>query len=168
MQNVDTVIEQGCPMRVALLLPFLLLSVGCAHQSAMTAPNAPMPTVTPGWITPAEAVFAANEDPQRGISGTFVFTVKNTDVTEDRIYLNSERDYRHQLALNVWLDAAQREALQKQLGMPLEYLVNRRLLVQGTARRTTIAFTHDGKPSGKYYFQTQLQVSDPRHVRFAP
>ncbi len=98
---------------------------------------------------PAEAVFAANEDPQRGISGTFVLTVKNTDVTEDRIYLNSERDYRHQPALNVSLDAAQREALQKQLGMPLEYLVNRRLLVQGTARRTTIAFHRDGKPSGK-------------------
>jgi len=168
MHNVGTVIEQGCPMRVALLLPFLLLSVGCAHQTAMNAPNAPMPTVTPGWITPAEAVFAANEDPQRGISGTFVFTVKNTDVTEDRIYLNSERDYRHQLSLNVSLDAAQREALQKQLGMPLEYLVNRRLLVQGTARRTTIGFSSDGKPSGKYYFQTQLQVSDPRHVRFAP
>lgn len=149
-------------MRVALLLPFLLLSAGCAHQTRMTAPMAP------GWITPAEAVHAANDDPQHGINGTFVFTVKNTDITEHRIYLNSERDYRHQLALNVSLDAAQREALQKQLGMPLERLVNRRLLVQGTARRTTIDFTNHGKPTGKYYFQTQVKVSDPRQVRFAP
>ncbi|WP_421570626.1 hypothetical protein [Stenotrophomonas sp. PD6] len=149
-------------MRVALLLPFLLLSVGCAHQSRVNAPMAP------GWITPAEAVHAANDDPQRGISGTFVFTVKNVDVTEHRLYLNSERDYRHQLALNVSLDASQREALQAQLGVPVERLVNRRVLVQGTARRTTIDFITDGKPTGKYYFQTQLKVSDPRRVRFAP
>ncbi len=161
-------------MRVAALLPLLLLTAGCAHQTAMTAPKPPKPTVAPmapmvpGWITPAEAVFAANEDPQRGISGTFVFTVKNTDVNEHRLYLNSERDYRHQLALNVSLDAAQREALQKQLGMPLERLVNRRLLVTGTAHRARIDFTTDGKPTGKYYFQTQVKINDPRQVRFAP
>lgn len=155
-------------MRAALLVPWLLLCAGCAHQTAMTPPKAQMAPMVPGWITPVEAVIAANEDPQRGISGTFVFTVRNTDVAENRLYLNSERDYRHQLALNVSMDAAQREALQAQLGMPLERLVNRRLLVQGTARRTTIAFSTDGKPSGKYYFQTQIQVSDPRQVRFAP
>ena len=155
-------------MRAALLVPLLLLCAGCAHQAAMTAPKAQIAPMVPGWITPAEAVIAANEDPQRGISGTFVFTVKNTDITDHRLYLNSERDYRHQLALNVSMDAAQRDALQAQLGVPLERLVNRRLLVQGTARRTTIAFTTDGKPSGKYYFQTQIQVSDPRQVRFAP
>ncbi len=154
-------------MRAALLLPVLLLA-GCAQHAAMPPPRASADKMVPGWITPAEAVIAANEDPQRGISGTFVFTVKNTDVADDRLYLNSERDYRHQTALNVIMDATQREALQKQLGMPIERLVNRRLLVQGTARRTTIAFTHDGAPTGKYYFQTQVSVSDPRQVRFAP
>ncbi|MEG2803220.1 hypothetical protein [Stenotrophomonas sp.] len=149
-------------MRVALLLPALLLSVGCAHRTAMIAPP------TAGWITPVEAVQAANDDPKRGISGTFVLTVQNVDQTEHRIYLNSERDYRHQVALSVSLDAAQAEALQAQLGLPLERLVNRRLLVQGTARRNTIQFTHDGQPSGKYYFQTQVRVDDARHLRLAP
>lgn len=155
-------------MRAFFLLPLMLLSAGCAQHAAIPVPRSATAPIMPGWITPAEAVIAANEDPQRGISGTFVFTVKNTDIAEDRLYLNSERDYRHQVALNVSMDAAQRDALQKQLGLPLERLVNRRLLVQGTARRTTIAFTTDGKPSGKYYFQTQIQVSDPRQVRFAP
>lgn len=149
-------------MRAALLLPVLLLCAGCAHQTQMSAP------MVLGWITPAEAVHAANDDPQRGISGTFVFTVKNVDVTEHRLYLNSEYDYRHQIALNVSLDASQREALQAQLGVPLDRLVNRRLLVQGTARRTTIDFTTDGKPTGKYYYQTQVKVTDARQVRFAP
>lgn len=149
-------------MRVALLLPALFLCASCAHHTAM----APPPSA--GWITPAEAVHAANDDPERGISGTFVFTVRNVDVTGDRIYLNSERDYRHQTALSVSLDAAQRDALQAQLGMPLDRLLNRRLLVQGTARRTTIAFTHEGVTSGKYYFQTQLRVNDPRQIRYAP
>lgn len=159
-------------MRAAVLLPLLLLTAGCAHQTTMTAPKlrgAPIAPMVPGWITPAEAVHAANDDPQRGISGTFVFTVKNVNVEDDRLYLNSEHDYRHQLALNVIVDAAQRDALQAQLGMPLERLVNRRVLVQGTALRTTIAFTTDGgRPTGKYYFQTQLRVDDARQVRFAP
>ena len=48
----------------------------------------------------------------------FVFTVRHTDVSEQRLYLDSERDYRHPLALNVSMDAAQRDALQAQFGMP--------------------------------------------------
>lgn len=149
-------------MRTAMLVPVLLLCVSCVHR----APQLPPPAA--GLITPMEAVRAANDDPQRGISGTFVLTVQNVDEAEHRIYLNSERDYRHQVALSISLDAAQGKALEAQLGLPLERLLNRRLLVTGTARRSTIHFTHDGVPSGKYYFQTQVQVRDPRHIRLAP
>ena len=149
-------------MRFALLLPVLLLSAGCAHRS-VTAP----PMTAAGLITPAEAVHAANDDPRNGISGTFLVTVRNIDLTGHGLYLNSETDYRHQANLTVWLAPDQADALQLD-NLPLERLVNRRLLVQGTARRAKIVFSTDGIPSDKYYYQTQLRLNDPRQVRFAP
>lgn len=151
-------------MRFALLLPVLLLSAGCAHRS-VTAP----PMTAAGLITPAEAVHAANDDPRNGISGTFLVTVRNIDLTGHGLYLNSETDYRHQANLTVWLAPDQADALRAQLdNLPLERLLNRRLLVQGTARRAKIVFGTDGIPSDKYYYQTQLRLNDPRQVRFAP
>ncbi len=149
-------------MRVALML-IVLLCAGCAHRLASPA----LPAL-PGWITPAEAVRAANDDPGGGISGTFMLTVQAIGGDEGSIFLNSERDYRHQTNLTLVADNALRANLQKQLGMPLEQLVNRRLLVQGTARRTTIVFSANGVPSSKYYFQTHLPIHDARQVRFAP
>ena len=151
-------------MRLALLLPALLLSVGCAHRSVVAPPM-----TAAGLITPAEAVHAANDDPRYGISGTFLVTVRNVDLTEHGLYLNSEADYRHQANLTVWLAPGQADTLRAQLdNLPLERLVNRRLLVQGTARRQKIVFGTDGIPSDKYYYQTQLRLNDPRQVRFAP
>lgn len=149
-------------MRIALLFPALLLCAGCAHRAAVAPP------MVPGWISPPEAVHAANDDPHRGIRGSFVVTVQAVGEDERRIYLNTERDYRHQLNLTIALDRSLRDALQAQLGLPLEQLHNHRLLVQGTARRVRIDFTPDGRPSGKYYFQTHVDVTDPRQVRLAP
>lgn len=150
-------------MRIALLIPALLLCVGCAHRSASPSHAAE------SFITPAEAVRAANDDPRNGVSGTFLVTVRNVDLTDHGLYLNSEADYRHQTSLTVWLAPSQADALRAQLdNLPLEQLVDRRLLVQGTARRQKIVFSRDGVPSDKYYYQTQLRLNDPRQVRFAP
>ncbi|WP_369040195.1 hypothetical protein [Stenotrophomonas maltophilia] len=144
----------------ALLVP-LLLTTGCAHRLVAAPP--------PGYIGSEEAVRAAQDDPARGISGTFALAVQAVGSDKGRIYLNSERDYRHPLNITLNLDAALRPALETALGLKLEHLQNRRLLVRGTARRVRIDFiTASGQPSGKYYYQTQVSVSDPRQVRFAP
>ncbi len=146
----------------ALLVP-LLLTTGCAHRLAAAPPP------VPGHIGNYEAVRAAQDDPARGISGIFPVTVRAIGSEEGRIYLNSERDYRHPLNITVKLDAGLRPELEKAFGLKLENLQNRRLLVRGTARRVRIDFINaTGQPSGKYYYQTQISVSDPRQVRFAP
>ncbi len=150
------------PALLASLVVPLLLTTGCAHRLAAAPP-------VPGYIGNYEAVRAAQDDPARGISGTFALSVQAVGSEGGRIYLNSERDYRHPLNITLSMDAALRPALEAALGLKLDYLQNRRLLVGGTARRVRIDFINaSGQPSGKYYYQTQISVSDPRQVRFAP
>lgn len=151
------------PALLASLLVPLVLATGCAHRLSAAPPP------VPGYIGNYEAVRAAQDDPARGISGTFAMSVQAVGSDDGRIYLNSERDYRHPLNITLSMDAALRPALEEALGLKLDYLQNRRLLVGGTARRVRIDFINaNGQPSGKYYYQTQISVSDPRQVRFAP
>ncbi len=151
------------PALLASLLVTVLLTTGCAHRLAAAPPP------VPGYIGNYEAVRAAQDDPARGISGTFAMSVQAVGSDDGRIYLNSERDYRHPLNITLSMDAALRPALEEALGLKLDHLQNRRLLVGGTARRVRIDFINaGGQPSGKYYYQTQIGVSDPRQVRFAP
>lgn len=151
------------PALLAALLVPLLLTTGCAHRLAAAPPP------VPGYIGNYEAVRAAQDDPAHGISGIFPVTVQAIGSEEGRIYLNSERDYRHPLNITVKLDTGLRPELEKAFGLKLENLQNRRLLVRGTARRVRIDFINaSGQPSGKYYYQTQISVSDPRQLRFAP
>lgn len=146
----------------ALLIP-LLLATGCAHR----LDREPMPP--PGYIGNYEAVRAAQDDPSRGISGAFVLTVQATGTEGERIYLNSERDYRHPLNITLNIDAALRPELEKAFGMKLEQLQNRRVLARGTAGRVRIAFIDsNGRQSDKYYYQTQIQIRDAKQLRFAP
>lgn len=147
--------------RLLLLVPLLLTSA-CAHRPDRQPPPAP------GYIGTYEAVRAAQDDPSRGISGVFVLTVQATGTEGGRIYLNSERDYRHPLNITLNLDAALRPELEKSFGVTLEHLQNRRLLARGTARRVRIAFFDaNGKQSDKYYYQTQIQIRDATQLRFA-
>ncbi len=54
-----------------------------------------------GWIDPADAVRAANEEPVNGIRGHFVLTVRAIGHEGDRTFFNSEEDYRHQTSLTI-------------------------------------------------------------------
>ncbi|WMJ69882.1 hypothetical protein [Stenotrophomonas sp. 24(2023)] len=148
-------------IRLPLLLSALLLTVGCAHRPAIQPPPA-------GAISTTEAVRAAQDDPRRGITGTFAVTVQAVGQGDGHIYLNSERDYRHPLNVTVVLDAALRPEVLAAFGQPPELLYNHRLLVRGTARRVRIDFVNDGVPSGKYYYQTQIQVSRIGQLQPAP
>lgn len=145
------------------LAPLLLIATlgGCATFSA--APPQPQP-----WTEAADAVRAANVEPARPIPGTFVMTVQAIGGEQDRVLLNSERDYRNQNCLTVVLAPGIAEQLARQLGVDVPGLLHRRLSVHGQARRVRIQFSDgQGVASGKYYYQTHLQVDDPGQIRFA-
>jgi len=43
-------------------------------------------------------------------------------------------------------------------------LIGRKIYVRGQARTVRIDFTVDAQPSGKYYYQTHVLVSDPVQI----
>ena len=142
------------------LVPVLLALALTACSSVQHGPR--------GWIEPAEAVRAANDDPGYGVRGRFVMVVKAIGHDRGRTYLNSERDYRHQTCLTVAMNDAVARSLALRLGVAEPELRNRRIVVQGTARRVRIDLLDDrGKRTGLHYFQTHVVVDSPTQVEFA-
>lgn len=117
-------------------------------------------------IAPALAVMAAADAATRGFPGTFGFTVQRVDMVGPRLFLNSYPDYRDQRNLSVAIDFRVLPALRDRYGQNLQAaFLHHEIKVIGIARRTRIDFTNDGKPSGKYYFQTHVRVSDPDQIK---
>ena len=138
----------------------LLLALACAGCSSVQRGDR-------GWIEPTEAIRAANEDPSYGVRGHFVMTVKAIGGEHDVVFLNSERDYRDQRNLTVKMRKTLVPQVERRLGVPLQDLKNRRIVVLGTARRVRILFLDEaGRPSGKYYFQTHVAVTSETQIDF--
>lgn len=140
------------------MLAALLASLaGCATD----------PRITPDahWIDPSQAVQLAAAAAPRGVSGVFALTVQAA-ARPGPLYLNSERDYRDQRDLTVVVLPAAAKALAERLhGEPERMLRGRRILVAGWARRVRIDFIADGHPSGKYYYQTHVVVTDATQIQ---
>lgn len=146
----------------SLFIPLLLAS-GCAHRQVVQAPQ------PPGVIIADAAVRAAQDDPARGITGTFALKVQAIGSDHGIVYLNSERDYRHPLNISLAISSTLQPALEDTLGVTLATLQGQQVLVKGTARRVRIAFFGaNGRPSSKYYYQTHIRVTDPGQVQLAP
>ena len=118
------------------------------------------------WIEPVQAVVRAAASPRLGVTGTFALTVRRAERTPYRTHLNSERDYRDQRNLSIAVTPYAAQKLAVRLSAPPEiFLKGKNILVSGTARRVRIDFTVDGKPTGKYYYQTHVLVSDPAQIK---
>ena len=146
-------------MRQGMMLALLLI---CMSGCASVAHN------DRGWIEPTEAIRAANDDPQYGVRGHFVMTVKAIGGQHDRTFLNSELDYRDQRNLTIVMRTSLVPEVERRLGVSLKELKNRRIVVLGTGRRVRIIFLDgNGQPSGKYYFQTHVTVTSATQIDFA-
>ncbi|MDO5505370.1 MAG: hypothetical protein Q4F49_03635 [Pseudoxanthomonas suwonensis] len=135
----------------------LVLLAGCSS----------LPTEGRGWIEPAAAVRAANEQPESGIDGTFVMTVRAIGHERGKTYLNSETDFRSQICLTVAVPDEVMAQVEKRLGLQSGGLGGRRILVDGHAKRVPIDYLRDGVPTGLFYYQTHVRVLDPAQVRLA-
>ncbi|HEX5305829.1 MAG TPA: hypothetical protein VFW82_07080 [Dyella sp.] len=142
-----------------LLAVLLVPLAGCATD----------PRITPDarWIDPSQAVQLAAAAAPRGVSGVFALTVQNAARPgPGPLYLNSERDYRDQRDLTVVVLPEAAKALAERLhDDPERELRGRRILVAGQARRVRIDFVADGRPTGKYYYQTHVVVTDAAQIQ---
>lgn len=144
-------------MRLFLVAVTILLASACS--SVQRNPS--------GWIEPVEAVRMANEDPEYGVRGEFVLTVKALDSYPGRSFLNSELDYRDQRNLTIRMPTSMLPRLEERLGVKFGELKGRQLVITGVAKRARINFVSDNKPTGKYYYQTHVSVDSPTQIRFA-
>lgn len=119
-------------------------------------------------LHPMEAILKAADVAPAPVSGVFDLTVRAAGFDRGTLYLNSEADYRDQRNLTISIRPTALAALQKRFGSELvARFKGHRILVLGQARRVRIDFIEDGKPSGKYYYQTHVLVVGPDQVQFA-
>lgn len=115
-------------------------------------------------LSPAQAVINAAEMPN-GVSGVFEMVVRATGRQHGFLYLNSESDYRDPRNLTIVVAPEQEQALIKRLGGPIETSVlQKAIAVRGTAKKVKIDFTMGGHATGKYYFQTHLNLRSERDL----
>ena len=87
---------------------------------------------------------------------------------DGNIYLNSEQDYRDQRNLTVTIRPSAINALAERFGEQADrFLIGRRIVVDGEARRVRIDFTYNGQPTGKYYYQTHVDVREASQLSIA-
>lgn len=147
---------------IRLLAPALL--AGCSAPLQMTdrpaavlPPSVPLPAPVKPDLTAEEAVSVAAERP---ISGTFAFEVRGAGRRDERLYLNSEVDYRDWKCLTISVPDRIAEQLATKLGGdPAVVLRGKRIRVTGTAARVKIIFVgNEGNPTGAFYYQTHVRV----------
>lgn len=122
-------------------------------------------TQSPTRLTPVQAVMNAAEMPG-GVGGVFEMVVRAAGRQGPFLYLNSEADYRDPRNLSIAIAPPEQRALAERVGGPLETTMLRKTIaVRGVARKTRIDFIADGRPTGKYYYQTHLKLASARDLR---
>lgn len=135
-----------------VVLAFIFLLAGCTSTTSHT---------TSSFSDTMEIIKAAADSAPKGVPGQYTLQIVATGSQGQYVYLNTEKDYRDQRAVTVALHPKVIAQLTAKYGMPpQEYFLNKAIVVNGEAQRVEIAFLSDGKPTGKYYYQTHVRVMD--------
>ncbi len=112
-----------------------------------------------------EAIAAAADAEGRGVPGLFHLRVRNAGWDHGRLFLNSELDYRDQRSLNIAIARHVVFAFAERFAEnPETVFRGRTVQVRGRAMRTRITFFSQGRDTGLYYYQTQVEVTDPDQI----
>jgi hypothetical protein len=148
-------------------LPILLGAALFAVAGHAMQPAQPPVAQQAVRITPRQAVMAAADVAPNGVGGIFAMRVSATGRAGERVYLNSEADYRDQrnLTINIAPEAARALARRHEAQLDVVFR-GHRIEVQGVAQRTRIDFLNSRRrPTGLYYYQTQVAVDDADQIR---
>lgn len=120
-------------------------------------------------LMPVQAVMMAAEAAPAWLPGVFVLKVqgggRGRGLEDGYVFLNSESDYRDPRSITVRLTPEAALAYQREHGTAADTaLRNKVVVVYGYARQARIDFVQFGVPSGKYYFQTHIVVSDADQI----
>jgi len=106
------------------------------------------------------------EKAPNGVQGTFKFLIKASGIKRDKVYLNTELDYRDRRAITISVAPNIVSAFTRKYGSPPDnYFVDKTIEVTGEAKRVKIYFISKGRMTSKYYFQTHIKVSSVEQIK---
>jgi hypothetical protein len=144
-----------------VLLSIVLVLVGCATQQSVSTLETDIV-----HSDTMEIIRRAAESAPNGVLGEYIFEIKAVGNQGPFIYLNSELDYRDQRAVTVAIHPRIMPLFIQKYGVPpQEYFVGKIISVAGEAKRIRIDFNSQGKPTGKYYYQTHIRVTDISQIK---
>jgi hypothetical protein len=140
--------------KLCLLICLLFILSACTNYSKKAK-----------YISPIKAIELAAISAPETHSGVFEMIVKAGKSRDSMIFLNSELDYRDQRNLTIALRPAAMKQLAEKYGKdPLEYLLNKRILIKGEAKRMKIWMFYNNKKLTKYYYQTHVFVNSSDQI----
>lgn len=149
----------------------VLLAVAPVESAKAATILVPPPICAERCINPIEAVtLAAQLGNGAGVASDFGMTVKAVGFERGRFYLNSELDYRDRNCLTVVVPAATMMKLagSAELEAVKQQFVGNKIAVRGVARQVRVDFIADDQPTGKYYYQIHLLLTDERFLARSP
>lgn len=143
-------------MRIVVLVLVSVLA-GCS-----VSPNRSATGQLVATADTMEIIRSAAESAPKPVPGEFLLTIKTTGKQGPAVYLNTELDYRDQRNVTVALHPQLIAQFSAQSGMSAEaFFIGKTVRVKGAAQRVRIDFmTAARKPSGKYYYQTHIPISE--------
>jgi hypothetical protein len=116
-------------------------------------------------MTPVEAVEQAGKWAPKGVRGKFAFEVKAVGTNGTDSFINSEPDYRDPRCLTLRVAPRVREQMEARFGGKLDQVMaGRKVLVRGTASRVRIDWLENGQPTGQFYYQTHVQITQDDQI----
>ena len=138
-----------------VLLGLLLVMVGCT--------STPQPSI---YTNTMDVISQAADLAPEGVYGEFTFYIQASGEQRGAVYLNTELDYRDQRNVTVALHPKILSQLKNEYGdSPKAFFVGKSVSVEGYAQRVRIAFLAKGRPTGKYYYQTHIRVTDIAKIK---
>ncbi len=144
-----------------VLLSIVLVLAGCAAKQPVSSLKTDIV-----HSDTMEIIRSAAESAPSGVQGEFILEIKAAGNQGPFIYLNSELDYRDQRAVTIAIHPRVTPLfIQRYSVPPQEYFVWKTVAVAGEAKRIRINFISQGKPTGKYYYQTHIRVTDISQIK---
>ncbi|WP_218311571.1 hypothetical protein [Alteromonas antoniana] len=150
-------------MRALLVLSFLLTLVGCSatHTTTQTLPKKSVVSDTMEMRR-----VAAEQYPASVIDGSYTLKVVATGQQRNAVFLNTQEDYRDPRNITIALSPKLAKAFYSQhQQQPQDYFKGKTIAVSGELKQVEILFLKDGRPSGKYYYQTHVRPGSLDDIR---
>lgn len=148
----------GVKMKIVLITLILVLT-GCSSTHLSK----------PIYSDTMEIIRSAAEAAPDSVEGEYILNIKATGSQGPFVYLNTELDYRDQRSVNVSIHPSVIPLFEAKYGShPQQFFLNKSISVTGQAKRVTISFNSQGKPTGKYYYQTHIRVMDISQIKVLP